>query len=64
MEKQKRVLFLCTGNSARSQMAEGLMRHLRSNEFEVFSAETEPNGIHPLAIKVKEGFNLIGGQIT
>ena len=53
MEKQrkKRVLFLCTGNSARSQMAEGLMRHLRGNEFEVFSAGTEPKGIHPLAIE-------------
>ena len=51
MEKQrkKRLLFLCTGNSARSQMAEGLMRHLRGNEFEVFSAGTEPKGIHPLA---------------
>ena len=54
MEKQrkKRVLFLCTGNSARSQMAEGMMRHLRGNEFEVFSAGTEPKGIHPLAIEV------------
>ena len=54
MEKEgrKRVVFLCTGNSARSQMAEGLMRHLRSNEFEVSSAGTEPKGIHPLAIEV------------
>ena len=54
MEKQrkKRVLFLCTGNSARSQMAEGLMRHLRGNEFEVSSAGTEPKGIHPMATEV------------
>jgi arsenate reductase len=50
--RKKRVMFLCTGNSARSQMAEGLMRHLRGNEFEVFSAGTEPKGIHPLAIEV------------
>ncbi len=48
MEKQKkRVLFLCAGNSARSQMAEGYMRHLRGSEFEVFSAGTEPKGILP-----------------
>ena len=54
MEKQrkKKVMFLCTGNSARSQMSEGLMRHLRGNEFEVFSAGTEPKGIHLLAIEV------------
>jgi len=54
MEKQKkeRVLFLCAGNSARSQMAEGYMRHLRGSEFEVFSAGTEPTGVHSLAIEV------------
>ena len=53
MEKQKkRVLFLCTGNSARSQMAEGLMRHLRKDEFEAYSAGIDPKGIHPLAIEV------------
>jgi len=49
-QKKKRVLLLCTGNSARSQMAEGLMRHLRGSEFEVYSAGTEPKGIHFLAI--------------
>ena len=48
----KKIIFLCTGNSARSQMAEGLMRNLRGNEFEVYSAGIEPKGIHPLAIKV------------
>lgn len=54
MQKKGRkiVVFLCTGNSARSQMAKGLMDHLRGNEFEVFSAGTEPKGIHPLAIEV------------
>ena len=49
---KKKILFLCTGNSARSQLAEGLMRHLRGDEFEVFSAGTEPKGVHPKTIEV------------
>jgi protein-tyrosine-phosphatase len=49
-----RVLFLCTHNSARSQMAEGLLRKLGGDQVEVFSAGSEPTSIHPLAIKVMD----------
>lgn len=49
---KQRVLFLCTGNSARSQMAEGLLRAVAGNRFEVFSAGTEPGFVRPQAIAV------------
>ena len=47
-----RVLILCTGNSARSQMAEGLLRHDAGNVYEVFSAGTKPSHVRPEAIVV------------
>ena len=47
------VLVLCTGNSCRSQMAEGFLRHFRGREFDAHSAGTEPkNEVHPLAVRV------------
>jgi arsenate reductase (thioredoxin) len=49
---KQRVLILCTGNSARSQMAEGWLRHLDSERFDVFSAGTKPSIVNPLAIQV------------
>ena len=49
---KKRVLILCTGNSARSQMAEGLLRHDAGDRFEVFSAGTRPSRVRPEAISV------------
>ena len=45
-----RVLFLCTHNSARSQMAEAILRHLSRGEVEAFSAGNEPTQLHPLAV--------------
>jgi len=49
---KREVLFLCTGNSARSQMAEGLANHFLADEWEAYSAGTAPAGyVHPLAVK-------------
>jgi arsenate reductase (thioredoxin) len=50
---KKRVLFFCTWNSCRSQMAEGLARHFKGDFVEAFSAGTEPKGLDPRAVKVK-----------
>jgi len=47
-----RVLFVCTGNSARSVMAEALLRHHGGERFEVHSAGTEPKGVNPLTLRV------------
>lgn len=47
-----KVLFLCTGNSARSQMAEGFLRKMAGEYFEALSAGIEPKGLSPLAVKV------------
>ena len=61
-KKKKRVLFLCTHNSCRSQMAEGLLRHHGGKQFEVFSAGTSPSRVHPMAVEVMEeqGIDLTG----
>lgn len=50
MNPKTRVIFICTHNSSRSQMAEGLLRHLAGDRFEVFSAGTVATRVHPLAI--------------
>ena len=49
---KKKVLILCTGNSCRSQMAEGVLRHYGSGRYEVFSAGTKPSRVNPVAIQV------------
>lgn len=46
-----RVIFVCTGNSARSQIAEALLRHDAGDRFDVVSAGVSPRGVHPLAIE-------------
>lgn len=59
------ILFLCTGNSARSQMAEGLARHLLGPRWEVHSAGVEPKGVHPLAVRVMDEIGIdIRGQTS
>jgi arsenate reductase (thioredoxin) len=49
---KKKILVLCTGNSARSQMAEGLLKHITQDKYDVFSAGTKPSIVRPEAIEV------------
>src|SRR5438874_4451705 len=49
---RKKILFLCTGNSCRSQMAEGFARQLKGDQIDAYSAGVEPHGMNPSAVKV------------
>jgi len=51
---KKGILFLCTGNSCRSQMAEGFAKKMLPKNMEIFSAGLEPKGVHPMAVKVMQ----------
>ncbi len=64
MGARPRILFLCTGNSCRSQMAEGFARQLRSDVIQAFSAGTRPKGIDPRAVEVMRevGIDISGGS--
>ena len=63
MDRKSRVLFLCTHNAARSQMAEGILRNLSHGTVDVFSAGTEPTEVHPLAVQALREMAIdIGGQ--
>ncbi len=60
---KQNVLILCTGNSARSQMAEALLRQYAGDRFEVYSAGIEPKGLNPYAIRVMDEIGIdISGQ--
>ena len=52
MTQKLKLLFLCTGNSCRSQMAEGWVRHLKGDTIDVYSAGVETHGLNPNAVKV------------
>lgn len=54
MTRKKKLLFLCTGNSCRSQMAEGWTRHLQNQNYDVWSAGIETHGLNPNAVKVMD----------
>lgn len=64
-QEKKRILYLCTGNSCRSQMAEGFTNTLRGDEFEAFSAGVEPKPVDPRAMTVMAEENIdIAGQTS
>ena len=64
MTKQK-ILFLCTGNSARSQMAEAFVRKYARDRYEVYSAGLEPKGLNPLTVKVMDEIGIdVSGQTS
>ena len=52
MPKKEKIIFICTGNACRSQIAEGIMRHLAGDKFDVFSAGSHPTIVHPMVIEV------------
>ncbi|MBT4784296.1 MAG: arsenate reductase ArsC, partial [Candidatus Marinimicrobia bacterium] len=54
MSLKKKVLFICTGNACRSQIAHGLLNDSTSSDFEVFSAGSNPSKVHPISIAVME----------
>jgi arsenate reductase len=60
VDRTPKVLFLCTGNSCRSQMAEGWLRHLAGGRVQALSAGTQPVGVNPLAVSVmaEEGVDI------
>lgn len=64
MSERKSVLILCTGNSARSQMAEGLLKSLCGDRYDVYSAGTRPSAVRPAAIAVLDeiGIDISGNR--
>jgi arsenate reductase len=62
--RKKKVLFICTHNSARSQMAEGILRSLYLEQYDVYSAGTEPTEVSPYAVKVMDEIRIDISQHT
>ena len=54
MTDKKNIIFICTGNACRSQIAHGLLQNIANNRFNVFSAGSHPSRVHPMSIKVME----------
>ena len=66
MDDKKKILFLCTHNAARSQMAEGFVNALYSDRYQAYSAGSEPTEVHPCAIEVmaEEGIDIASQHAT
>ena len=54
MLKKKKIIFICTGNACRSQIAHGLLENMARDKFEVFSAGSHPSRVHSMSIKIME----------
>ena len=64
VDKKRKIIFVCTGNACRSQIAEGLLRNLASDKFSVFSAGSHPNQVHPMSVAVMEEVGIDISQHT
>ena len=58
MLAKKKILFVCTGNSCRSQIAHGLLNNIAGDKYDVFSAGLSPNKVHPMAIEVMKEIDI------
>ena len=58
MTLKKKILFVCTGNSCRSQIAHGLLNNIAGDRFDVFSAGLSPNKVHPMAVEVMKEIDI------
>ena len=54
MLTKKKIIFICTGNACRSQIAHGLLENMAGDKFEVFSAGSHPSQVHPMSLKIME----------
>ena len=64
MLNKKKVLFICTGNACRSQIAHGLLRDMAPDQFDVFSAGSHPSRVHPMSIAIMEEVGIDISQHT